>query len=113
MMAKVRVDDSGKVTLVINKYNDGEYSELATVDYIPEPPSDLQENETFDHFYNASDNSVYTKKRLEVSEVVEPPKETLVEKITRLEQQVMQDNLVTFEVLATIYEELLASKGSV
>jgi hypothetical protein len=38
---------------------------------------------------------------------------TLEEKITRLEQQIQQDNLVTFEVLATIYEELLASKGSV
>jgi hypothetical protein len=112
-MPKIRIDDSGKVTLVVNKYNDGEYPELTTVDNIPEPPSDLKENETFDYFYNETDNTVYTKKRSVVPEVVEPPKETLEEKITRLEQHVMQDNLVTFEVLATIYEELLASKGSV
>lgn len=40
------------------------------------------------------------------------PKETLEETIARLEHQIQQDNIVTFEVLATIYEELL-NKGSV
>lgn len=35
------------------------------------------------------------------------PQETLEEKIERLEQQIQQDNLITFEVLATIYEEIL------
>jgi hypothetical protein len=44
-------------------------------------------------------------------ELVEPI-ETLEQKIERLEQQIQQDNLITFEVLATIYEELLM-KGSV
>jgi hypothetical protein len=39
--------------------------------------------------------------------------ETAEQKIARLEQQIQADNLVTFEVLATIYEELLAQKGSV
>jgi hypothetical protein len=39
--------------------------------------------------------------------------ETTEQKIERLEQQVQQDNLILFDVLATIYEELLASKGSV
>lgn len=35
------------------------------------------------------------------------PHETIEQKIERLEKQVSQDNLVLFEVLATIYEELL------
>jgi len=39
--------------------------------------------------------------------------ETTEQKIERLEQQVQSDNLIMMEVLATIYEELLASKGSV
>lgn len=38
--------------------------------------------------------------------------ETLEDKITRLEQQVQMDNLVVFEVLATIYEELV-TQGAV
>ena len=42
-----------------------------------------------------------------------PKIETAEEKIARLEQQIQQDNLIQFEVLATIYEELMASKGSV
>ncbi|WEG18479.1 hypothetical protein PQ478_08350 [Alkalihalophilus pseudofirmus] len=33
--------------------------------------------------------------------------ETLEEKIERLERQIQQDNITNFEVLATIYEELL------
>lgn len=40
------------------------------------------------------------------AEPVEPA-ETLEEKIDRLEKQVQEDNLMQFEVLATIYEELL------
>jgi hypothetical protein len=70
----------------------------------------------------------YTKNGIDVSHVVKTPIvnnetgieiETIDEKIARLEQnnqelkaQVEQDNLIQFEVLATIYEELLASKGS-
>jgi len=42
-----------------------------------------------------------------------PPQETAEQKIERLEQQVQSDNLIMMEVMATIYEELLASKGSV
>jgi hypothetical protein len=39
--------------------------------------------------------------------------ETLEQKIDRLELQRQSDNLTQFDVLATIYEELLISKGSV
>ena len=42
--------------------------------------------------------------------IIQP--ETLEQKIERLELQIQQDNLITFEVLATIYEELM-KKGSV
>lgn len=45
-------------------------------------------------------------------EIVVVPTETLEQKIERLEQQIRNDNLVQFEVLATIYEELI-TKGSV
>lgn len=41
------------------------------------------------------------------------PQETAVQKIERLELQVQQDNLILFDVLATIYDELLTLKGSV
>jgi hypothetical protein len=40
-----------------------------------------------------------------------PPQETLEEKIARLEQQIQNDTLVQFDVLATIYEELLTLKS--
>lgn len=33
--------------------------------------------------------------------------ETIEQKIDRLERQIQQDNIIQFEVLATIYEELL------
>ncbi len=43
--------------------------------------------------------------------VTQSPKvESLEEKIVRLEKQVQQDNIITFEVLATIFEELLELK---
>jgi hypothetical protein len=41
------------------------------------------------------------------------PQETLEEKIARLEQQIQENTLIQFDVLATIYEELLKLKGSV
>ncbi|UII56719.1 hypothetical protein LS684_04435 [Cytobacillus spongiae] len=49
---------------------------------------------------------------IDIEPVQEEPIETLEQKIERLEQQIQQDNLIQFEVLATIYEELLL-KGSV
>ncbi|MFJ7850801.1 hypothetical protein ACIQZM_18030 [Peribacillus sp. NPDC097206] len=36
--------------------------------------------------------------------------ESLEQKVDRLEKQVTEDNLVQFEVLATIYEELLSKE---
>ena len=39
-----------------------------------------------------------------------PAEETLNDRFERLEKQIQEDNLMQFEVLATIYEELL-SKG--
>ena len=41
------------------------------------------------------------------------PQETTEQKIERLEQQVQQDNLILFDVLATIYDEVQSLKGSV
>lgn len=41
------------------------------------------------------------------------PVETAEEKLERLEQQVTQDNLIQFEVLATIYEEIQLLKGGI
>lgn len=52
--------------------------------------------------------------RWSIKKVTQPsePAETLEQKVVRLEQQIQQDNLIQFEVLATIYEEIL-NKGSV
>ena len=54
-------------------------------------------------------HTVRTPVQTEQPEPQEPqtPVETMEEKISHLEQQVMNDNLIVMETLASIYEEII------
>jgi hypothetical protein len=62
------------------------------------------ESHNMDYLWKKYSNGVWSSEKF-------PPEplnsESVEEKIERLEQQIQQDNLIQFEVLATIYEELV------
>lgn len=60
--------------------------------------------------YNEETKQFHNPER-ENQETPAPKVETSEEKLDRLEKQIQEDNLLTYDVLATIYEELLTLKA--
>lgn len=77
---------------------DEQLSRAIIVENLPEGEGILKRNENREFYYEPVQEP-------EISP--EEPTETLEQKIDRLEMQIQLDNIIQFEVLATIYEELL------